>query len=48
VLLMGTDAVAQIEEDFRSMFPQCRQVTERGKAPLRTWQCILRLFAPLM
>ena len=48
VLLMGTDAVTQMEADFQAMFPQCRQVTERGKAPLRTWQCILRLFAPLM
>lgn len=52
VLLVGCPAVADIQGDFESLFPQCREVTEqyasgRG-AMLRTWQCILRLFAPLM
>lgn len=52
VLLYGCDAVTQIEADFEDLFPQCQEVTEayrtgRGKL-LRTWQCILRLFAPLM
>ena len=52
VLLYGCDAVRQIARDFDSLFPQCREVTERYRsgrtAILRTWQCILRLFAPLM
>ncbi len=52
VLLCGCEAVTDIERDFETLFPQCREVTEayssgRG-AILRTWQCILRLFAPLM
>ena len=52
VLLYGCDAVEKIAEDFQSVFPQCREVTDayrtgRG-AMLMTWQCILRLFAPLM
>lgn len=52
VLLSGCDAVLDIQADFEAMFPLCREVTEqystgRG-AMLRTWQCILRLFAPLM
>ena len=52
VLLTGCDAVAAIAEDFESLFPQCREVTETNPAGrgamLRTWQYILRLFAPLM
>ena len=41
-----------IAEDFENLFPQCAEVTEsyasgRG-GMLRTWQYILRLFAPLM
>ncbi len=52
VLLCGCQAVKDIEGDFEALFPQCREVTEaynsgRG-AMLRTWQCILRPFAPLM
>ena len=52
VLLYGCDAVEAIAEDFVSLFPQCREVTQnyaggRG-GMLRTWQYILRLFAPLM
>ena len=52
VLLYGCEAVEKIAEDFDSLFPQCREVTEnyasgRG-GMLRTWQYILRLFAPLM
>ena len=52
VLLYGCDAVDQIAEDFDRLFPQCREVTDayrtgRG-AMLMVWQCILRLFAPLM
>ena len=52
VLLYGGKAVTEIGEDFEELFPQCREVTEtyaggRG-GMLRTWQYILRLFAPLM
>lgn len=52
VLFAGCPAVEQVKEDFESLFPQCREVTEqyrtgRGRM-LRSWQCILRLFAPLM
>ena len=52
VLLYGCEAVEEIREDFMDLFPQCREVTEdyagnRGGI-LRSWQYILRLFAPLM
>lgn len=52
VLLYGSEAVEKIGEDFETIFPQCREVTEsyasgRG-GMLRIWQYILRLFAPLM
>ena len=52
VLLYGCEAVEDIAEDFENLFPQCAEVTEsyasgRG-GMLRTWQYILRLFAPLM
>lgn len=52
VVLYGCDAVRDIAADFERTFPQCREVTEQYKAGrgavLRTWQYILRLFAPLM
>lgn len=52
VVLYGCDAVQDIAADFAQTFPQCREVTEQYKegrgAVLRTWQYILRLFAPLM
>lgn len=52
VLLYGCDAVDRIAEDFESLFPQCREVTEsclRDRIGiLRIWQYFLRLFAPLM
>ena len=52
VLLYGCSAVEQMARDFQSTFPACREVTDayrtgRG-AMLMVWQCILRLFAPLM
>lgn len=52
VLLYGCEAVEHIAKDFEDLFPQCREVTQcyaskRG-GMLRTWQYILRLFAPLM
>lgn len=52
VVLYGCDAVRDIAADFQRTFPQCREVTENYRAGrgamLRTWQYILRLFAPLM
>ena len=52
VLLFDCDAVQAIAEDFEALFPQCEEVTEKYRtgrgAILRIWQCILRLFAPLM
>ncbi len=49
VLLHSCEAVGQMEADFKAMFPLCREVTVRYRSrPLRIWQCILRLFAPLM
>ena len=52
VLLYDCEAVQQMAADFESLFPQCREVTKqyqsgRGAFPL-LWQCVLRLFAPLM
>ena len=37
--------------DMESTFRECREVTElyrNRSGALRLWQCILRLFAPLM
>lgn len=52
VLLSDCPAVEGVKGDFESLFPQCREVTERYRTGrgrmLRTWQYILRLFAPLM
>ena len=52
VLLFGCNAVEDIARDFESLFPQCEEVTDKYRtgsgAALRLWQCILRLFAPLM
>lgn len=52
VLLYDCGAVKQIEWDFDSLFHECREVTDSYRIGRRkllyTWQCILRLFAPLM
>ena len=52
VLLYGCDAVTAIGEDFDALFEQCREVTQQYRKGMRgilmLWQCILRLFAPLM
>lgn len=52
VFLYGCKAVEDIASDIDGMFPRCREVTEHYRtgrgAFLRLWQCILRLFAPLM
>lgn len=52
VLLYGCEAVADIGKDFENTFRISREVTAdyrsgRG-AMLLLWQCLLRLFAPLM
>ncbi len=52
VLLYENQAARDIQADFESLFPQCREVTEQYRsgrsAILRLWQCILRLFAPML
>jgi len=49
VLLCGCEAVKEMEQDFTETFPLCREVTEHYRSRmLRIWQCILRLFAPLL
>ena len=52
VLLTGCEAVEEVARDFEEMFPQCQEVTQTSStgrgAALRIWQCILRLFAPLL
>lgn len=52
VLLYRCEAVKAMARDFLELFPQCREVTQQYRsgrsAILRLWQCILRLFAPLM
>ena len=52
VLFFGCEAVGQVAADFEATFAVCKEVTRdyaagRG-AMLRTWQYILRLFAPLL
>ena len=52
VLIFGCQTVEEIAADFADTFSQCREVTQEYKegknAMLRLWQCLLRLFAPLM
>ena len=52
VLLYGCPAVAQMEKDFENTFLVSREVTAQYRsgrgAILLLWQCLLRLFAPLM
>ena len=52
VVLHQCSTVAQVAADLAHVFPQCREVTERyadrRRSVLRVWQCILRLFAPMM
>ena len=50
VILHGCEAVENVEQDFREIFPQCREVTPQdAPGPLMgIWQSILRLFAPMM
>lgn len=50
--LYDCEAVQGVKADFDRTFPVCREVTQNYKsgrpAALRIWQCILRLFAPLL
>ena len=52
VLISGGAAVKAVAEDFEAMFGQCKEVTQQYQTGsgtmLRTWQYILRLFAPLL
>ena len=49
VVLYGGEGVQQMEQDFLEMFSQCREMTDCCRnASLRLWQCILRLFAPML
>lgn len=52
VLISGGPVVKAVAEDFEAMFDQCEEVTgqyQKGRGTmLRTWQYILRLFAPLL
>lgn len=48
----GCRAVASVRHDFEKMFPVCREVTEKyskkRSLALRGWECVLRMFSPLM
>ena len=48
----GCRAVAEVRHDFEKMFPICREETEKyskkRSLALRGWECILRMFSPLM
>lgn len=49
VLFCDCEAVADMEADFRETMADCREVTGQYRSRiLRYWQCILRLFAPLL
>lgn len=48
----GCRAVISVRHDFEKMFPICREVTEKysqkRSLALRGWECVLRMFSPLM
>jgi cardiolipin synthase len=50
--LYKCNAVREVKRDFDALFPVCCDVSEKYKtgkaATLKMWQCILRLFAPLL
>ena len=49
VLFCGCDAVGDMQADFQKTFDESREVTGQYRSRmLRYWQCILRLFAPLL
>lgn len=49
VFFYGCSAVTDVKKDFEQTFPICREVKDAERSlPVRLWQGILRLFAPLM
>ena len=48
----GCSAVADVRRDFDALFPVCREVTQQyadtRSLAVRGWDCVLRLFSPLM
>ena len=48
----GCSAVADVRRDFDALFPVCREVTQEyadtRSLAVRGWDCVLRLFSPLM
>ena len=51
VLFYGYDALKDVKADFEETFAKSEEVTDKYQSrstALRIWQCILRLFAPLM
>lgn len=52
VLLYNCDAIADMTRDLENTLALCEDVTDRYRngrsAALRTWQCVLRLFSPLV
>ena len=48
----GCSAVADVRRDFDALFPVCREVTQQyadtRSLTVRGWDCVLRLFSPLM
>ena len=49
VVLYGCDCLKNMKADFVETFACCREVTEvHRSAPMRLWECVLRLFAPML
>ena len=49
VLLYGCDALEDMKKDFEETFVLSAEVTDHYRGTImRIWQCILRLFAPMM
>jgi cardiolipin synthase len=49
VVLYGCDCLQDMKQDFEKTFSECREVTDAYRsAPMRLWECILRLFAPML
>ena len=52
VYLYGYDAIMDIKRDFIETFPLCREIgldyCRKRSVFIRCFQCILRLFAPLL
>ena len=50
--MYGCDAVSDVLQDFKNTFPLCEEIgidyCEKRSALVRAYQCVLRLFAPLL